>query len=53
MEQYAYHFKPKEMTGSTLIPLNHLQTTHPEIYSEQIKKYKNREKLLKKREFLF
>lgn len=49
MEQYVYHFKPKEMTGSTLIPLNHLQATHPEIYSEHIKKYKNREQLLQKR----
>lgn len=49
MDQFLYHFKPKGMTGNTLMPLNRLQTILPEIYSEHVKKYKNREQLLKKR----
>lgn len=49
MSQFVYHFKPKEMKGSALIPLNKLQNIHPEVYAEQVKKYKGREILLQKR----
>jgi hypothetical protein len=46
MNQYVYHFRPKEMSGDFLIPLNSLQKTHPVAYVEHVKKYKGREELL-------
>jgi hypothetical protein len=36
------------MSGDLLIPLNTLKATHPEAYSEHVKKYKGREELLQK-----
>jgi hypothetical protein len=44
--KYIYHLVPKQMTGSTLYPLNYLKSSHPEIFSTQAKKYKGREELL-------
>lgn len=49
MNQYVYHFKPRGMTGSQLIPLNDLQNRHPAAYAEHVKKYKGREQLLQER----
>ncbi|MES2965058.1 MAG: hypothetical protein V4760_14325 [Bdellovibrionota bacterium] len=47
--QSLYHFKPIGMVGDVLIPLNELKATLPEVYSEQVKKYEGREKLLEKK----
>ena len=44
---YLYHIMPKDMKGNLLYPLNELKNKYPKIYKEQIKKYKNREQLLK------
>lgn len=49
MSQYVYHFKPKEMSGDTLMPLNSMQESHPGAYEEHIKKYKGREQMLKQK----
>ncbi len=48
MEEYLYHFVPKNMQGNILYPLNQLKDTKPKIYEEEIKKYIDREKLLTK-----
>jgi hypothetical protein len=49
MSHNVYHFKPRGMKGSSLIPLNCLKEVHPEVYSEHVKKYEGREQLLEKR----
>lgn len=46
MTEYLYHRVPKNMAGTILYPLNILKQTHPDIYSEQVKKYEGRERLL-------
>lgn len=46
MSQFVYHFKPKNMVGDLLIPLNQLRDKHPKTYAEHVTKYKGREKLL-------
>jgi hypothetical protein len=48
MSQFVYHFKPKNMVGDLLIPLNQLRDKHPMTYAEHVTKYKGREKLLEK-----
>jgi hypothetical protein len=42
----VYHFKPLDMTGNVLFPLNRLRETHPEIYSKAATKYVGRESLM-------
>lgn len=49
MAEFIYHFKPKRMAGQKLLPLNTLKTFYPEIYTEHVKKYLGREKLLSRR----
>lgn len=49
MEQFLYHFKPPEMTGDLLMPLNELRETLPETFAAQAKKYAGREALMQKR----
>ena len=44
--EYLYHRIPKDMRGGILYPLNALKHFHPDIYAEQVQKYKGREKLL-------
>lgn len=44
--QFAYHFKPKEMSGTRLIPLNQLREKMPKVYQAQVQKYKGREELM-------
>lgn len=48
MNQHLYHFKPKEMVGPILYPLNALKSTFPDVFSEEVRKYKGRDRLLKK-----
>lgn len=43
---YVYHFVPHNLRGSVLYPLNVLKYKFPNLYSNQVKKYKRREKLL-------
>ncbi|MHB1316754.1 MAG: hypothetical protein ACYCZW_02760 [Minisyncoccota bacterium] len=44
--EYLYHHIPKNMSGTILYPLNVLKDTHPDIYTEQFKKYIGRERIL-------
>jgi hypothetical protein len=44
--EYLYHRVPKNMVGTTLYPLNVLKETQPDTYSEHVKKYEGRERLL-------
>lgn len=46
---YVYHFKRKGMMGKTIYPLNELKNIYPEVYDQQVAKYKGREQLLEKK----
>lgn len=46
--QFLYHFRPLELQGSKLIPLNDLRHIYPNVYQNEAKKYKGREWLTKK-----
>ncbi|MCP4913193.1 MAG: hypothetical protein GY909_08735 [Oligoflexia bacterium] len=46
---FLYHFKRKGMVGNTIYPLNVLKDIYPEVYQNQVSKYKGREHLLEKR----
>jgi hypothetical protein len=48
MSQFLYHFRPKDMVGNILFPLNRLKDAHPDLYLNQIKKYENRSWILNK-----
>lgn len=43
---FIYHLKPRNLLGDTLMPLNQLKDTFPELYEEKIVKYNGREHLL-------
>ncbi len=45
---FLYHAVPKNLTGTTLYPLNTLKHLLPEIYHEHVKKYAGREYLLER-----
>jgi hypothetical protein len=49
LSQFVYHFKPQGMIGDFLVPLNNMQETHPDVYAEQMKKYKGSEQMLKQK----
>ena len=49
MSHFVYHFKPANLQGTTLYPLNRLRDLHPEAHRSEFKKYVGREKLLEKR----
>lgn len=49
MSQFVYHFKPTNMSGDFLVPLNSMQELLPAAYEEHIKKYKGREQMLKQK----
>ena len=44
---YLYHRVPENMRGTTLYPLNQLRDAHPDVYAEAIKKYENRERVMR------
>jgi hypothetical protein len=44
--EFVYHFKPENMVGTKLLPLNSLLKLYPEVGKEHVKKYKNRETIL-------
>lgn len=46
---YLYHRIPADMRGSILYPLNVLKNKHPEVYNEELRKYKGREHVLNQR----
>lgn len=46
---YLYHDVPKVLKGNTLLPQDVLKIQHPEIYEDEVKKYKGRENILTKR----
>lgn len=43
---YLYHRVPKDMTGTTLYPLNMLKDLYPALYAAHVQKYEGREHLL-------
>jgi hypothetical protein len=46
MNFFLYHRVPKNMVGDILYPLNTLKTLLPEVYNEEVKKYKGRERIM-------
>lgn len=44
-----YHLKPRNMQGNTLMPLNQMKDSHPELYAKQVRKYQGRDALLKRK----
>lgn len=46
---YLYHRVPENMKGNILYPLNELKNIFPEIYLENVKKYKGREETMEHR----
>lgn len=47
MEEFVYHRVPNNMEGTIIYPLNILKNQKPNLYDEYIKKYSQREELLK------
>ncbi|HEY4963361.1 MAG TPA: hypothetical protein VIH90_01560 [Candidatus Saccharimonadales bacterium] len=47
--QYVYHGVPEEMKGNNLVPLNQMQTSHPELYKKYRQKYEGREAVMQKK----
>jgi len=47
--QYFYHHVPKDFKGSTLYPLNVLKQKYPELYENEVSKYKGREYVTRQR----
>lgn len=45
--RYLYHIVRTGMDGNVLYPLNHLQKKNPGAYGVHLRKYQNREYLLK------
>ena len=45
----VYHVIPPQFIGETLYPLNALKETLPDIYAQQVQKYRGREDLLQTR----
>lgn len=43
-----YHIAPKNLQGSIIYPLNGLKDTLPEIYAEEVQKYRGRPQLLER-----
>jgi len=41
--RYVYHWKPEDMRGETLYPLNELKSKYPDLYTEAADQYENRE----------
>lgn len=42
-KQYVYHIRPSKFKGKYIYPLSELEDVYPEIYKNEIKKYKGRE----------
>ncbi len=36
---FLYHIKPARLAGAHLVPLNELQKSHPELYTEAFRKF--------------
>ena len=51
--QYIYHGVPEQMSGETLMSLNEMKTTQPQLYKKYLEKYEGREEILQKRIPLF
>ncbi|OGH73846.1 MAG: hypothetical protein A3C90_02115 [Candidatus Magasanikbacteria bacterium RIFCSPHIGHO2_02_FULL_51_14] len=49
MNFFVYHKVPDNLKGDILLPLNVLQKKFPQIYKQEIRKYRGREILLKKK----
>ena len=49
MSNFIYHFKPKNMMGDFLMPLNELKNEYPDLYDEYVKKYQGRKEILARR----
>jgi hypothetical protein len=47
--QYLYHGVPEPMIDKTLLPLNHMRTTLPQLYKKYLEKYEGREEILQKK----
>ena len=47
--QYIYHFLPKNMKGTTLIPLNEQKERFPDLFKSNSAKYEGRESLMDRR----
>jgi len=46
---YIYHAAPEQMVGSLLMPLNQMQSSHPELYKLHSAKYKGRAEIMERR----
>ncbi len=44
-----YHLVPEKMVGSRLVPLNEMKVSAPDIYSQAVRKYQDRETILTRR----
>lgn len=49
MSQYVYHYVPENMVGNILYPLNQLASKLPAVYKQELGKYSQRKKLLKRK----
>ena len=49
MSYFIYHHVPLNLTGTALRPLNRLKDTEPDLYEQNVQKYKGREGLLQSR----
>lgn len=46
-KKYLYHKVPADLKGNIIHPLNELKDIHPELYSSKLKKYENRDGVMK------
>jgi hypothetical protein len=44
-----YHGVPEHMEGRSLLPLNQMATSHPELHTQYLKKYEGREEIMQKK----
>jgi hypothetical protein len=46
---YIYHGTPVKMIGNTLLPLNQMKHSQPELYDKYVQKYADRPEVMKKK----